>query len=51
MHKSIGLWDDGDDKMIGVNDAKDDGPSAGGHDEMFMVDEDIKRMTDLATKL
>ena len=51
MYKTMGLWDDADDKMIGANDANDDGPSAGRHDEMFMIDEDVKRMTDVAIKL
>ena len=39
------------DKMIGVNEATDDGPSAEEYDEIAMVDEDVKHMIDLATKL
>ena len=38
-------------KMIGDNDATNDGPSAEEYDEIAMVDEDVKRMIDLATKL
>ena len=31
--------------------ATDDGPSAEEYDEIAMVDEDVKRMIDLATKI